>query len=87
MNVICYNIVESTLLFTTQVKNRYVMVNNGTTSPYVVNNGTTSILETNAIHSKMVSKHSNLQVKDKEPADLIERKSSSTTAVQATAYS
>jgi len=40
--------------FTTQMKNRYA-----------TNNGTTSALESDASQSKMVSKHSNLQVKGK----------------------
>ncbi|KAJ1443528.1 putative golgin candidate 3 [Sesbania bispinosa] len=56
---------------TTQMKNRYA-----------INNGTMSALESDAIQSKMVSKHSNLQVKDKELADLIEGKRSPTAAVQ-----
>ncbi|KAK7394702.1 hypothetical protein VNO78_15237 [Psophocarpus tetragonolobus] len=59
--------------FTTQMKNRYA-----------TNNGTTSALESDAIQSKMVSKHSNLQVKDKEVADMEERKRSPTAAVQHT---
>jgi len=40
--------------FATQMKNRYT-----------TNNGTMSTLESNAIPSKMVSNHPNLQVKDK----------------------
>ncbi|XP_061360157.1 golgin candidate 3-like isoform X2 [Gastrolobium bilobum] len=57
--------------FTTQMKNHYA-----------INNGTISALESGAIQSKMVSKHSNLQVKDKEQADLVEGKNSPTAAVQ-----
>jgi len=38
---------------------------------YPINNGTTSALETDAIQSKMVSKHSNLQVQDKVTTPLI----------------
>ncbi|KAL5167132.1 Golgin candidate 4 [Glycine soja] len=61
--------------FTTQMKNRYA-----------TNNGTTSTLESDASQSKMVSKHSNLRVKDKEQADMVEGKSSptATAAVQHT---
>uniref|UniRef100_A0A0R0IJV4 GRIP domain-containing protein n=1 Tax=Glycine max TaxID=3847 RepID=A0A0R0IJV4_SOYBN len=59
--------------FTTQMKNRYA-----------TNNGTTSALESDASQSKMVSKHSNLQVKGKEQADMIEGKSSPPAAVQHT---
>lgn len=55
----------------TQMKNRYT-----------TNNGTMSNLESNAIPSKMVSNHSNLQVKDKELADLVEGKNSPTAAAQ-----
>nr|KYP47607.1 hypothetical protein KK1_030713 [Cajanus cajan] len=59
--------------FTTQTKNRYA-----------TNNGTSLALESDAIQSKMVSKHSNLQVKDKELADMVEGKSSPTAAAQHT---
>ncbi|RZB93819.1 Golgin candidate 3 isoform C [Glycine soja] len=51
---------------------------------YATNNGTTSALESDASQSKMVSKHSNLQVKGKEQADMIEGKSSPPAAVQHT---
>ncbi|CAJ1821567.1 unnamed protein product [Sphenostylis stenocarpa] len=57
--------------FTTQMKNHFA-----------ANNGSTSSLESNAIESKMVSKHSNSQVEDKELADMVEGKSSLSAAVQ-----
>ncbi|KAK8466304.1 hypothetical protein PHAVU_008G057500 [Phaseolus vulgaris] len=49
---------------------------------YATNNGTTSALESDGIQTKMVSKHSNSQVKDKELADMVEGKSSPAAAVQ-----
>ncbi|KHN34260.1 hypothetical protein glysoja_049388 [Glycine soja] len=49
---------------------------------YATNNETTSSLESDASQSKMVSKHSNLQVKGKEQADMIEGKFSPPAAVQ-----
>ncbi|XP_027349894.1 golgin candidate 3-like isoform X1 [Abrus precatorius] len=55
--------------FTTQMKNNYP-----------TNNGNTSALESDAIQSKMASKRSNLQVKDKELADLVEGKNGPTGA-------
>lgn len=55
----------------TQMKNRYT-----------TNNGNMFTLESNAIPSKMVSNHSNLQVKDKELADLVDGKNSPTAAAQ-----
>ncbi|XP_045793651.1 golgin candidate 3-like [Trifolium pratense] len=57
--------------FAAQIKNRYA-----------TNNGTMSTLESNTIPSKTVSNHSNLQVKDKELADLVEGKNSATAAAQ-----
>ncbi|RDX75026.1 Golgin candidate 4, partial [Mucuna pruriens] len=59
--------------FTTQMKNRYS-----------TNNGITSASESNANPNKMVYKYSNLQVKDKELADMAEGKNSPTAAVQHT---
>ncbi|CAI8613215.1 unnamed protein product [Vicia faba] len=57
--------------FATQTKNRYA-----------TNNGTMSTLESNAIPSKMVSDHSDLQGKDKELADSVEGKNSPRVATQ-----
>lgn len=57
--------------FAAQMKNRYA-----------TNNGTISTLESNTIPCKTVSNHSNLQVKDKELADLVEGKNSATAAAQ-----
>ncbi|QCE12384.1 golgin candidate 3-like isoform X2 [Vigna unguiculata] len=57
--------------FTTQMKNLYA-----------TNNGTTSALEYDGIQTKMVSKHSNSRVKDKELADMVAGKSSPAAAVQ-----
>ncbi|XP_057754660.1 golgin candidate 3 [Arachis stenosperma] len=48
---------------------------------YAANNGSMSALDPDAIQSKMTSKHSNLQVTEKELADLTEEKHSPTAAV------
>ncbi|KAL1360515.1 hypothetical protein HN51_005915 [Arachis hypogaea] len=48
---------------------------------YAANNGSMSALDPNAIQSKMTSKDSNLQVTEKELADLTEEKHSPTAAV------
>lgn len=65
-----------------QSSNRQHRLATQTKNRYTTNNGTMSTLESNAIPSKMVSNHSNLQVKDKELADLAEGKNSPTAAAQ-----
>ncbi|KAI4355124.1 hypothetical protein L6164_003927 [Bauhinia variegata] len=71
--------------FTSQLKNRYAgnQIQNGVAPRQdTINNGIIPALESDALHSKMESKNPNLQGKDKELANLIEGKNSSTSAVQ-----
>ncbi|KAL2330221.1 hypothetical protein Fmac_017802 [Flemingia macrophylla] len=67
-----------------QSSNRQHRFTTQTNNHYATNNGSTSALESDAIQSKMVSKHWSLQVSDKELADMVEGKSSPTAGAQHT---